>query len=316
MAVAALAAIVAGCGSSDGQHSGASARPSAAGPSQRTCPHSQLTCEQLVALGLTYPYPRQPGSYLYVNGVAYPYVRLGGRAFGDAMVRAGGDVLTARALLHRLGLGGELEKPRTPVIAYGSNANVAALTRKFVTSSFVGPAVLPVIKGDLHDFDVTWSPDLVFNGAMPATITPSPGTVVSVWITWLDHAELAQMNATEGVGTLYSFGFLRHVRLDAPGPPSPRPSIYVGCFGALRIGDRILAIRAIPARRRRFAAANSPGAMARIAPKLGWRGSVFDLLLDNVRSPARRARRSKTIERFGTSRANPRYTPVKACRKR
>ena len=58
-------------------------------------------------------------------------------------------------------------------------------------------AVIPVIKGRLADYDVTWTPQLVFNGAMPSTLIPSPGTEVS-GTTWVGSAELHHMNATEG----------------------------------------------------------------------------------------------------------------------
>ena len=45
------------------------------------------------------------------------------------------------------------------------------------------PAVILVTQALLHDYDVVWSPHLVVNGAMPATIVRSRGTVVEVWIT-------------------------------------------------------------------------------------------------------------------------------------
>ena len=95
----------------------------------RDCPGQQLSCEQLVALGLTYPYPRQPSSYLFVNGVAYAYAGLGHQQLMAAPVRAGDATVAAKALLNELDLGTAINQVRTPVIAYGSNANAAALTR-------------------------------------------------------------------------------------------------------------------------------------------------------------------------------------------
>jgi hypothetical protein len=283
------------------------------GADSRGCGGQLLSCEQLVALGLTYPYPRQPGSYLFVNGVAYPYVNLGHRSVMDASVQAGGMVLSARALLDRLGLGSQARQALTPVIAYGANANVDALTRKFVTSDFSGQAVIPVIKGTLQDFDVAWSPELAFNGAMPATIVSSPGTTVSVWITWLDPAELEEMNATEGVGTQYSYGFLSGVRLDMPGPAVTRPGVYVDCSGALEVHGGVLAVNGVPASHRRLQAVDSPAALAQAAAVLGWRGPVFDLLLDNVRSPALRANRSKSLQTLGVQLPDHGYTVTSSC---
>ena len=133
---------------------------------------------------------------------------------------------------------------------------------------------------------------------MPATIVPSPGTVVEVWITWLDDRELARMNETEGAGTLYSYGILSPVQIDSdvalPGPPHA----YVDCAGALELDGVAQAIAAVPASSRRFPALDSEHAMLRVAPLIGWAGSVFALLLDNVRSPSRRAQRTQALEAF------------------
>jgi hypothetical protein len=231
----------------------------------------------------------------------------------DALVRAGDDEPSARDLLERLGLGGQLDAQRTPVIGYGSNANVDALTRKFVTPDFAGPAVVPVVKSTLHDFDVTWAPQLVFNGAMPATIVSSPGTTVSVWITWLDGPQLAEMNATEGVGTLYSFGNLRKPRLDTAVAPTSPPGLYVSCAGALRVRGETLAVADVPARHRRLTAVDSAGALKRVATTLGWRGSVFEVVLDNVRSPELAAARSQALSRLSATSREPGYTVVNEC---
>ncbi|MBV8989417.1 MAG: hypothetical protein JO372_12735 [Solirubrobacterales bacterium] len=309
MAAIACLTVLAACGS--GAFTGSSRSRVAAG--SRDCPGQDLSCEQLIALGLSYPYPREPTSYLYVNGAAYPYLAIGHSSLADASVRIAGTVLTVRELLQRLGEPGQADVARAPVIAYGSNANVDALTRKFLNSNFRGEAVIPVIKGTLHGFDVAWSPQFVFNGAMPATIVPSAGTSVSVWITWLDAAELQRMNATEGVGSLYSFGVLRHARLQTPGPRVTRPGIYVDCFGALRAKDQVLAIRAIPARHRRFVTTGPAEALARVAPLIGWHGSVFDLVLDNVRAPAHRASRSRALNALAIEPAVPGYSVIHPC---
>jgi hypothetical protein len=55
----------------------------------------------------------------------------------------------------------------------------------------------------------------------------------------------------------------------------------------------------VPAERRRFPAVDSEAAMRRVGPHMAWTGSVFELLLDNVRFPARRASRSQTLALLG-----------------
>ena len=187
--------------------------------------------------------------------------------------------------------------PLTPVLAYGANANVDALTRKYVSAAAPVAAVIPVIDGRLSGSDVTWTPQLVFNGAMPSTLTPSPGTEVSVWTTWLGSVELRRMNATEGVGTLYSAGRLRGARLRAPGPSVRDPLVYIDCRGPLRVGERS---RSAPSLQRAVASPGSrrPRRSAWSRPRWGWRGPAVALIGDNVRNPAQRRARDRTLARW------------------
>ena len=230
-----------------------------------------------------------------------------------ATVRAGDTTLVASALLDRLGLADQVGQTLVPVIAYGSNANVDALTRKFVTSDFAGPAVIPVVKATLSDFDVAWSPQFVANGAMPATIVPSRGTRVSVWVTWMDSAELAQMNATEDVGSLYSFGYLSSAHLMASGPALTRMGLYVDCFGALAINGHMTAVKGVSAHGRHLRALDSAGALRSIAESIGWHGSVYSLLLDNVRSASDRVAHTRALATHAVKPTEPGYVPIDRC---
>jgi hypothetical protein len=231
------AVVAAGCGG----HGGASVPTQAAD----RCANERLSCAQLVELGLTYPYRRERRSYLFVDGAAFPYVRVTRQLLGDSLVATRGEVMSAAALIRTLHAS-EPQGPLAPVLAYGANANVNALTRKYLSPTEPMHAVIPVIKGRLADYDVTWTPQLVFNGAMPSTLVPSPGTEVSVWTTWLGSAELGRMNATEGVGSLYSAGRLTGARLRSPGRRVDDPLVYVDCRGPLRVGNSTLASRACP----------------------------------------------------------------------
>jgi len=280
------------------------AQPGAGGP---CTPSTTLTCEQLVALGYDYPYAREPRSYLFVNGAAYPYIELGGGQLARTSVQVGRKVVVAADLLSALGHADQIARRRTPVIGYGSNATVSALTRKYVTPSVIEPAVIPVTRAVLRDYDVVWSPHLVSNGAMPATIVPSRGTSVEVWINWLDDAQLRHMHDTEAVGSFYSYGTLSGVKLDSEVPLSGPPRVYVDCYGALALRGVFQAIRTVPARGRRFPAVDSEQAMRRVARHMGWTDSVFDLLLDNVRSPLERAGRTQALTSLGRFPDDPHY---------
>ena len=258
-------------------------------------PSTTLTCEQLVALGYAYPYAREERSYLFVNGAAYPYAGTPHGQLTHGTVRIGSDKVDVVDLLQTLGLADRIARPRTPVIGYGSNATVSALTRKYVNPGFHEPAVIPVTRAQLYDYDVVWSPHLVFNGAMPATIVRSPGTVVEVWINWLDAAELRRMHDSEEVGTFYSYGALWPARIVSDAPLPGPPHVYVDCHGALALRGVPQAVASVPAKRRRFPELDSEQAMRKVAPHIGWTDSVFELLLDNVQSPERRAGRTQAL---------------------
>jgi hypothetical protein len=286
-----------------------SGRPDA-GP---LCPGSEtLTCEQLVQLGLAYPYAREPGSYLFVNGAAYPYVRITRRLLADSVVLVGDRRLRVSRLLAKLDLAHLGDEPLTPVLAYGSNANVDALTRKFVTPLFPHATAIPVLAGRIRGYDVAWSPNFSFNGALPATIAPSPGTTARVWVNWLNPDQLERMNATEGVGDLYALGSLR-ARLRFPGPSLGAPLVYVDCAGALRTRGRTWAVAGVPASHRRFAQTDAAGALRLIAPTLGWRRSVFDLLLTGVADADLRAARTRRIRHLGRLADDRRFETRVAC---
>ena len=45
------------------------------------------SCPDLVYQGLTYPFPRLAGSYLFVDGAAYPYLRVTDHLLGDSTVQ-------------------------------------------------------------------------------------------------------------------------------------------------------------------------------------------------------------------------------------
>jgi hypothetical protein len=258
-----------------------------------------LTCEELVALGYAYPYAREAGSYLFVNGAAYPYFELALGLLGHGSVQVGNTVLRVADLLHTLGLADRVTRRRTPVIAYGSNATVSALTRKYVAPTITRPAVIPVTRALLNDYDVVWSPHLVYNGVMPATIVRSPGTAVEVWLTWLDDTELQRMHNSEGVGTLYSYGTLAPTRLVSEVPLPEPPRIYIDCYGALALNGVVQAVAGVPATGRQFPAIESEKALREIAALTDWTGSVFALVLDNARSPARRAERTRKLATLG-----------------
>jgi len=279
-----------------------------------SCAGLDYSCEQLVELGFTYPFAREPGSYLFVNGAVYPYRRVTGQLLDDSTVALpDGTEITVRKLLATFGLGAEAQRALVPVIGYGSDPAPSQLRRKFVSSGFHGNAVIPVIKGRLRDYDIVWSPFFVGYGAMPSTISPSSGTDVEIWVTWLDAETVRRMNASEGTGELYAFGSLSGVQADLDGPKPAELFVYVACYGALKIDGTILALAPVPAHGRTARPVDSPTALRAVLPRLGWQGSVLDLLYANVSDPDGRAERTRRIRQLGVMVDDPHFHAETPC---
>jgi hypothetical protein len=277
------------------------------------CEHQDLRCPALVELGFTYPYAREPNSYLFLDGVVYPYAEVTDDLLGDSRVLLpDGSTITVHRLLRAFGLEAEAFKPQTPVIGYGSNASPAQLTRKFSVEAFPGMAVIPVMKGAIKDYDVVFAPHFVSYGAMPATIVPMTGTDAEIWINWLDDAELAQMNESEGAGGLYAFGDLS-AEWHVAGPDPDIMKVYVDCFGGLEIDGQLLALSAVSATGRTARAVTEREALEAVLPTLGWRRSLFELLLTNVASEHARDRHTGRIEELGVQFPDPNFTPEIPC---
>ncbi len=92
-------------------------------------------------------------------------------------------------------LGPGLLSGRFPVVASGSNAAPHRLAAKFA----VDDGEIPVTRAVLRDFAVVFAGHFTAYGAIPATLAPSPGACVQVWITWLTPHQLAIMHSSEGV---------------------------------------------------------------------------------------------------------------------
>lgn len=316
--LAAFATVAASCSSS--APSGSVATTATLAGSESTsdrwgCGTNELSCTELVELGLTYPYPRLPDSYLFVDGVAFPYVEMTDDPLGDSVVkRPDGSQSTAAELLDTLEVPAASRTLGQPVIAYGSNPSAEQLTRKFAANpAFRGRAVIPTVRGSLRDYDVVFAPHLMGYGAMPATIVPSPGTDVEVWINWMDQAEIDRMNSSEGSGGLYAFGRLGDIDLNVPGPSVDGPLAYIDCFGALEIDGTIFPLSAVDATGRTSEPIDEPEALSRVIAALGWQASAFDLVATVIRSEEERTARTEAMSRLARQISHPQFSPQVPC---
>lgn len=218
---------------------------------------------ETIALGLSYPYERESGSYLFVNGTPYPYEFLGKDPLIDATIRVGGKVVQVDTFLNELERTKKQQRPdpmskRTPILAYGSNAAVSALKRKFISDKFTrGWAIIPVLKGSIKNFEVVHAAHFVpVNGSFPAGIAYSLAAESEVWLTWLDAQEMERMHASEGIDSdspesWYSYGRLDNVKIQVPGWRELNSVfVYIDNYGALKINGKSAALAKVPAANR------------------------------------------------------------------
>lgn len=90
---------------------------------------------------------------------------------------------------------------RTPVVAFGSNKSPEQLTRKFGALADADAILVEACR--IADHDVVHAARITSYGALPAAMVPAAGVTVTVAVTWLDDAQLVQMDASELVGVNY-----------------------------------------------------------------------------------------------------------------
>lgn len=228
----------------------------------------------------------------------------------NPLLRAKGYPYTApdHDYLFRGGVAEPLPAPydfagRVPVVGIGSNRSPLQLARKYGAS-----AEIPVTWAVLDGFDVVYAAHVSYYGSVTATLHPSPGTRVTVAVTWLDPAQLAAMHATEGG---YHFGWLSGGALveRRTGKPLPRAGLYVCKAGALVLEGEPVALAAITAEGRRFRALGQEEKMALVASRVGGVGPLDDWLLAHIghEQDAPRARLNARLEALGITFSHPAY---------
>lgn len=114
---------------------------------------------------LEYPYATPSRSYLYRDG--------------EALELPGGGPDLA---------------DRTPLLSYGANSAPEALAGKLAPLPGVE---MPVVRSQLHGFDVVYSAHVSPYGAVPATLHESPGTTAPVFVLHPTREQHALLTATE-----------------------------------------------------------------------------------------------------------------------
>jgi hypothetical protein len=254
--------------------------------------------------------PRAYDAALYERGLGYPWARPASSYFmhGD-VVEPVADMDRARreAIFARFAVA-EGEAARFPLLAYGANGAPETLLMKFGHFAPEDRDVL-VLAGGLHDFDVGASAHVSVYGAMPATLFPSPATVVRCAVLWVNAVQFVQLVWSE---LSYLLGRLDGTRFDADdagaGPGLGSVFAFVSRFGTFSPEGEPVALAAVPAAQRTAPALTQEellGAAARLA--LGDGASSEDIareLFDDYHEFARRRGHAiwKATTRFASER--------------
>jgi hypothetical protein len=168
---------------------------------------------------------------------------------------------------------------RTPILAYGSNAAPKVLSRKLALSD---QPVL-VVPARLREFDVVYSAHISPYGAIPATLQGSPGTEVRVHVIYMTSAQIGVISATE---PNYEPELLEGIECQVEdGEELNEVSAYISRHGCLLVDDSELALAAVQARDRTFAAITEPEAMELVRSSLCPDADLETFVLGNVTDP-------------------------------
>lgn len=223
------------------------------------------TVEQIYERAINYPYPRESSSFIFHNGLVKPL---------PPNFQPSPDL--------------------TPVLAIGSNASPQQLRRKFQY-----PVTIPVLQVTVHNADVVYGARLAPYGSVAASIIASPSTQVSSFVTFLDQRTLKRMNETE-----YGYALCKVDTTKAPIVWHDDVHItddvlcYVVAEGALKLDRQPIAIKAIPARNRRFPELSQTHVLQRVASIVDYRPtSLTQFILDIVGDTERRCDAMRRLDR-------------------
>jgi hypothetical protein len=183
---------------------------------------------------------------------------------------------------------------RVPVLAAGSNQSHRQIARKF--DAHPSGDVIPSQRGRLHDFDVVYAAHLASYGSVPATFQHSPGTVVSVFVLWLDEAQLVRMHETEGN---YTFDHLERVRveLDDNGEVLSEAYSYSSKIGCFNHAGACVSLSEISAAGRQFLEVGQPDILGILRDRLAPGRGLDHFVGEHVADDEVRRERSQVIGR-------------------
>lgn len=181
---------------------------------------------------LNYPYWRPRHSYLYAGG---DVVELASTCVTDLkQSRVAGRDVSLAEYFRMTGLAGEeLDRPRTALLAHGSNASPIQLSIKF-SGEQNSVTFIPVLKGILRNYTPVYAAQFSPYGAVPATLARIERCQSDVHIALLTDDQLEKLNRSEGLGDRYELISLPDATVTLPdGSTFESPPAYIATGGAL-----------------------------------------------------------------------------------
>ncbi len=179
-----------------------------------------------------------------------------------------------------------------PLLAYGANAAPEVLTRKLGTLT---AEPVPARSCTLPGFDVVYSAHISPYGAIPATLTPSPGTAAAAFVLYLSAAQRRAITATEP-----NYELARASSLECRFEDGGRlcePPAYLSRHGCLELNGAAVALAAVPASRRRFVASSEAEVLERVRAMLAPEQSLERFVLCACADPALARERIRSLRR-------------------
>ncbi|MSO65583.1 MAG: hypothetical protein EXQ85_07295 [Alphaproteobacteria bacterium] len=234
-----------------------------------------------------YPYDLQNKSYILYKGQPLP--------------------------LGRMDLPADMAR-RKAVLAFGSNGAPAQLRRKFPAMG--EQEAIPVLRTVLTGVDVVFAARFARYGAISAMLTPSPGTTLQTYTTFLTPEQLTVMHATElpqpGDYTGYRYGRLRGITAMIEAVGLRHDLFLYHCEAPPLVrADTPIAFAEMTAKDRRFPARKHEDVQTEVAKLLAPDLDLNAFLLKIIDDADSRAWYAKQLIERGRATELPGFTPEK-----
>lgn len=229
-----------------------------------------------LARALGYPYPIPDASYVVERGEVFSL-----HADNAAAYREG----------------------RTAVLAVGSNQSPMQIARKYPEADWPPVACE---RCTLEDFDTVYSAHITGYGSIAAALHPSPGTRVTLYVNWLDAAQMARMHTTELGNENYVFARLDGIKIKTElGLDLTSVHFYRSNAGTYAPDGNPVPLTEVAAVSRLWPARNQRTIQSQVhrktAPALGFE----DFILSSIDDAPERHRRTSVMRQGAITFAHP-----------